>query len=74
MLLQSKVKKNSFTLYPGLSRVGRENLVNVKTIRSPLSAEFWRHCMLKSRTQPFCLDPRANEPDESEDRIYIKSR
>ena len=39
-------KKISFTLYPAHSRVG-----SVKTLRSPLSAEFRRHCVLSGRTQ-----------------------
>ena len=32
--------------------VGKEYLQpSVKTLRSPLSAEFWRHCVLSGRTQ-----------------------
>ena len=30
---------------------GRQREPIVKTLRSPLSAEFWRHCMLSDRTQ-----------------------
>ena len=30
---------------------GRQKAPSVKTLRSPLSAEFWRHCVLIGRTQ-----------------------
>ena len=30
---------------------GRQREPNVKTLLSPLSAEFWRHCVLSGRTQ-----------------------
>ena len=40
----------SFTLYPAHSRVGRGNLV-YDTPFFPLSAEFWRYCVLNSSTQ-----------------------
>ena len=30
---------------------GRQREPSVKTLRSPLSAEFWRHCVLSGRTQ-----------------------
>ena len=31
---------------------GRQREPNLKTIRSPLSAEFWPHCVLSSETHP----------------------
>ena len=41
-----------FQLY-AVSRTlqGRQREPSVKTLRSPLSAEFWRHCVLNGRTQ-----------------------
>ena len=30
---------------------GRQRESSGKTLRSPLSAEFWRHCVLTGRTQ-----------------------
>ena len=30
---------------------GRQTEPSVKTLRSPLAAEFWRHCVLSGRTQ-----------------------
>ena len=40
---------DSVTLYPAHSRVGGGNLV--LSLRSPLSAEFWWHCVLSGKTQ-----------------------
>ena len=42
---------NSFfliTLHPAHSNIGRGS---VKTLCSPLSVEFWRHCVLNGGTQ-----------------------
>ena len=39
---------SSFTLYPAINRIGRES---VKTFRSSLSAEFWRHGVLSGGTR-----------------------
>ena len=39
-----------FKLYPAHSRVGRGK-PNVKTLHSPISAEFWKYCVLSGGTQ-----------------------
>ena len=41
--------KINFTLYP--AQHGRQREPSVKTIRFPLSAESWRHCVLNGGTQ-----------------------
>ena len=41
----------SFTLYPAHSRGNRQRESSVKTLPSPFFSEFWRHCVLNSRTQ-----------------------
>ena len=44
---------------------GRQREPSVKTLRSPLSAEFWRHCVLSGRTQ------RNKNRILSQEYIYI---
>ena len=41
---------------------GRQREPSVKTIHSPLSAEFWRHCVLSGGTQrrTFAWTPERN--------------
>ena len=43
---------------------GRQREPNVKILRSPLSAEFWRHCVLSGRTQRRALPRHQNEEME----------
>ena len=45
-----KIKSNQL---PAVSRTqqGRQREPSVNTLRSPLSADFWRHCMLSGRIQ-----------------------
>ena len=51
-----KVIKKSNQLH-ALSRTqrGRQRETSVKSLRSPLSAEFWRHCVLSGGTQSRAL-------------------
>ena len=52
-LNKEKEKNNKIIQLHALSRTqqGRQREPSVKTLRSPLSAEFWRHCVLSGRTQ-----------------------
>ena len=49
------VNCTSFFIYQlhgvSYSLQGRQREPSVKTLRSPLSAEFWKHCVLSGRTQ-----------------------
>ena len=41
---------------------GRQREPSVRTLRSPLPADFWRHCVLSSGTPRFTSTPeRRNE-------------
>ena len=40
---------------------GRQREPNVKTLRSPLSAEFWRHCMLRGGTPSSASTPERRK-------------
>ena len=55
----------------------RQRKPNVKTLRSPLSAEFWRHCVLSGRTQPERRNENINVnkyfTSSSGDRIHNQS-
>ena len=72
-LINKKVRTR-FPLCPTSSTVGRGNLVlrSVLTLgslfatqwRSPLSTEFWKHCVLNSRTQCRALPWHQNEEME----------
>ena len=42
----------------------RQREPSVKTLRSPLSAEFWRHCVLSGRTQRRALPRHQSEEME----------
>ena len=53
-------------MYPAYSRVGRGNLV-LRHSRSPLSAEFWKHCVLSGGIQHRALPRHQSE----EINIYI---
>ena len=53
--------KISFTLYPAHSRQRRQREPSVKTLCFPLSAEFWRHCILSGGTQRRCLPRHQSE-------------
>ena len=44
------IKKNQLHAV-SRTQQGRQRESSVKTLRSPLSAEFWRHCALSGRTQ-----------------------
>ena len=46
---------------------GRQREPSVETLRYPLSAEFWRHCVLSDRTQRRALPRHQSEEME----IYI---
>ena len=39
----------------------RQRVPSVKTLRSPLSAEFWRHCVLSGRPQRYALSHHQSE-------------
>ena len=41
--------------------IGRQREPSVETLRSPLSAEFWRHCVLSGRTQRRAAGTRAKK-------------
>ena len=43
---------------------GRQKETSVKTLRSPLSADFWRHCVLSGRTQRRALPRHQSEEME----------
>ena len=45
---------------------GRQREPSFKTLRSPLSAEFWRHCVLSGRTQR-----RASTPESRNRNINL---
>ena len=42
----------------------RQRKPSVNIVRSPLSAEFWRHCVLSGRTQPCALPRHQSEEME----------
>ena len=42
----------------------RQRESSVKTLHSPLSAEFWRHCVLSGRTQRPALPRHQSEEME----------
>ena len=46
----SLLKKNQLHTV-SRTQQGRQGEPSVKTLRSPLSAEFWRHCVLSGRIQ-----------------------
>ena len=46
------------------SQQGRQRELYVKTLRSPLSAEFWKHCVLSGRTQRHALARHQREEIE----------
>ena len=48
-----EIFKNKSNQIHAVSRTqqGRQREPSVKTLRPPLSAEFWRHCVLSGRTQ-----------------------
>ena len=43
---------------------GRQRELSIKTLSSPLSAEFWRHCVLRGRTQRRALPRHQSEEME----------
>ena len=43
---------------------GRQREPSVKTLRSPLSTKFWRHCVLSGRTQRRALPRHQSEEME----------
>ena len=66
-----KSNQLSFTLYPAHSRVGRENLVS-RHSSSPLSAEFWRHCVLKAELKAALnLDTRERNGNINLSKYFI---
>ena len=44
---------------------GRQREPSVKTLRSPLSAEFWRHCVLSGRTQRHASPQHQSEENRN---------
>ena len=58
-IIELKLNQISFTLYPAHSRVERKPSVN--TLRTPLSTEFWRHCVLSGRAQRRALPRHQSE-------------
>ena len=55
-LIIKKIKSNQLHAV-SRTKQGRQREPSVKTLRSPLSAEFWRHCVLSGGTQR-CTLPR----------------
>ena len=51
---------------------GRQREPSVKTLRSPLSAEFWRHCVLSGGTQGRAL-PRHQNENVNVNKYFISS-
>ena len=51
--LTDKIHKSKLNQVHAVSRTqkGRQKEPSFKALRSPLSAEFWRHCELTGRTQ-----------------------
>ena len=43
---------------------GKQREPSVKTLRLPLSAEFWRHCVLRGRTERRALPRQQSEEME----------
>ena len=71
-----------FTLYPALNRIGRWNLVlntgfplpsPAFTLRSPFSAEFWKHCVLSGGTQHHAFASTA-ERRHKNNKYFISSK
>ena len=60
------LKASVFHLVHAVSRTqqGRQREPSVKTLRSSLSAEFWRHCVLSGRTQRRALPQHQSEEME----------
>ena len=53
---------------------GRQREPNDKTFRSPLSAEFWRHCVLSGRTQRrACSQPERRTGNINLSKYFISS-
>ena len=57
-VLSSETQRRNYDIYifyqdHAVSRTqqGRQREPIVETLRSPLSAEFWRHCLMSGRTQ-----------------------
>ena len=57
------INKLSLTQLHTVSRTlqGRQREPSVKTLRSPLSAEFWRHCVLSGGSQRRPLSRHQSE-------------
>ena len=54
---------------------GRQREPSVKTLRSPLSAEFWRHCVLSCRNQrrAFASTPERKNGNINLSKYFISS-
>ena len=53
---------------------GRHREPSVKTLRTPLSAEFWRHCVLSVRTPPcFASTPERRNGNINLNKYFISS-
>ena len=50
MYIKNQIKVNQLRTV-SRTQQGRQSEPSVKTLRSLLSAEFWRHCVLSGRTQ-----------------------
>ena len=66
-ILKNILKNKSSQLHAiSCTQQGRQREPSVKTLRSPLSAEFWRNCVLRGRTQ------RRACPRHQSEKIYFK--
>ena len=64
ILAQILYKSNQNQLYAVCRTLqGRQTEPSVETLRSPLSSEFWRHCVLSGGTQRRAL-PRHQSKNE----------
>ena len=54
-------------------RIGRQREPSVKSLRSPLSAEYWRHCLLSGRTQRRALPRHQSEEMEIQTKVNTSS-
>ena len=60
------IKKKILNQFHAVSRTqqGRQREPTVKILRSSLSVEFWRHCLLSGRTQRHTLPRHQSEEME----------
>ena len=57
-------RPNSIHYFFIFTQQGRQRELSAMTLSSPLAAEFWRHCVLRGRTQRHALPPHQSEEME----------